>query len=152
MRLLHENELPMCVDPEPAGCVIGETFRDHRKDERNARRTAARYSRRSLCATITDPLLSHSLLIPMDTLDVAPQVRAGRGVTFTLPGPQGVVECMVTIRALQDCFWLEPNSDDVRTLRAFRNGYGRIRAIAERKMLAHPATQLELTAADFSRP
>ncbi|MBN3760762.1 DUF1488 family protein [Burkholderia sp. Ac-20365] len=88
----------------------------------------------------------------MDTLEVAPQVLAGRGVAFSLPGPQGIVECVVTIRALQDCFWLEPQADDIRILRAFQNSYGRIRAIAERKVLAHPATHLELTAADFARP
>jgi hypothetical protein len=40
----------------------------------------------------------------------------------------------------------------MRILRAFRDGYVRIRAIAERKVLAHPATHLELTAADFARP
>ena len=88
----------------------------------------------------------------MDTLDVAHQVLAGCGVSFSLSGPQGMVECTVTIRALQDCFWLEPSADDIQILRAFRNGYGRIRTIAERKMLAHPATHLELTPADFARP
>ena len=87
----------------------------------------------------------------MDTLEFEPQVLAGRGVSFSLPCPQGPVECMVTIKTLQDCFWLEPNADDIRILRAFRNGYGRIRAIAERKVLAHPATHLELTTADFAR-
>ncbi len=59
---------------------------------------------------------------------------------------------MVSLKALQDCFWLEPGADDIRILRAFRDGYGRIRAIAERKVLAHPATHLELTVADFARP
>ncbi|WP_225032030.1 DUF1488 family protein [Paraburkholderia sp. XV] len=88
----------------------------------------------------------------MDTLAVTPQVLTGRGVSFFFPGPRGMVECVVTIRALQDCFWLEPHADDIRILRAFRDGYGRIRAIAERKVLTHPATHLELTAADFARP
>lgn len=88
----------------------------------------------------------------MDTFKVAHQVLAGRGVSFSLPGPKGTVECMVSIKARQDCFWLEPYADDIRMLRAFRNGYGRIRAIAERKVLAHPCTHLELTAADFTRP
>ncbi|WP_109484187.1 DUF1488 family protein [Paraburkholderia sp. C35] len=88
----------------------------------------------------------------MDTLEVTPQVLAGRGVSFSLPGSQGMVECVVTIRALQDCFWLEPNADELRIMRAFRNGYGRIRAVAERKVLAHPVTHLELTHADFARP
>jgi hypothetical protein len=88
----------------------------------------------------------------MDTLEIAPQVHAGRGVAFSLPGPNGMVECMVTVKALQDCFWLEHNADDTRILRAFRNGYGRIRAIAERRLLAHPATHLQLTVDDFARP
>ncbi|BDC45524.1 DUF1488 family protein [Paraburkholderia terrae] len=88
----------------------------------------------------------------MDTLEFEPQVLAGRGVSFSLASPQGTVECMVTIKALRDCFWLEPDADDIRILRAFRNGYSRIRAIAERKVLAHPATHLELTTVDFARP
>ncbi|MFP3559553.1 DUF1488 domain-containing protein, partial [Paraburkholderia sp. SIMBA_049] len=37
-------------------------------------------------------------------------------------------------------------------LKTFRDGYGRIRAIAERRLLAHPATRLELTSDDFARP
>lgn len=87
------------------------------------------------------------------TLEPEPQLLAGRrGVSFNLPRPDGTVDCMVTIKALQDYFWLEPDADDVRVLRAFRNGYARIRAIAERKVLAHPAAQLELTADDFARP
>lgn len=88
----------------------------------------------------------------MDTLEFEPQVLAGRGVSFSLPSSQGPVECMITIKALQDCFWLEPNAEDMGILRAFRNGYGRIRAIAERKVLAHPATHVELTTADFTHP
>ncbi|BCF94951.1 DUF1488 family protein [Paraburkholderia largidicola] len=89
----------------------------------------------------------------MDTLEFQPQVLAGRcGVSFSLARPKGTVECVITIKALQEYFWLEPNADDIRILRAFRHGYSRIRAIAERKALAHPATHLELTAADFARP
>src|ERR1700758_3719583 len=49
----------------------------------------------------------------MDTLEFEPQVLAGRGVSFSLPCPQGPVECMVTIKTLQDCFWLEPKADDI---------------------------------------
>ena len=61
-------------------------------------------------------------------------------------------ECVITIAALEACFWLEPRASDTRILKTFRDGYGRIRAIAERKLLAHPAARLELTAGDFARP
>ncbi|MCC8405325.1 DUF1488 domain-containing protein [Paraburkholderia sp. MMS20-SJTN17] len=89
----------------------------------------------------------------METPELEPQVLAGRcGVSFSLARPHGIVACMISVKALQDYFWLEPDADDDRILKAFRNGYGRIRAIAERKALAHPAAQLELTADDFARP
>ncbi|WP_233860292.1 DUF1488 family protein [Paraburkholderia sp. HD33-4] len=89
----------------------------------------------------------------METLELEPLVINGRrGVSFSLARPHGLVECVIAVQALQEYFWLEPNADDGRILKAFRNGYGRIRAIAERKVLAHPTTHLELTANDFARP
>ncbi|WP_233849661.1 DUF1488 family protein [Paraburkholderia sp. HD33-4] len=89
----------------------------------------------------------------MEILELEPQVLDGRrGVSFCLARPHGIVECVIAVKALQDYFWLEPNADDVRILKAFRNGCGRIRAIAERKALAHPTAHLELTADDFARP
>jgi hypothetical protein len=36
-------------------------------------------------------------------------------------------------------------------LKVFRDGFGRIHAIAERKLLAHPSKHLELSAADFAK-
>ena len=51
-----------------------------------------------------------------------------------------MVECVIVLKALQEYFSLEPHADHGRILTAFRDGYGRIRAIAERKLLAHPAT------------
>jgi hypothetical protein len=87
----------------------------------------------------------------METPDLEPQVLANRrGVAFHLAG--GTVECVITIAALQAYFWLEPRASDARILKTFRDGYGRIRAIAERRLLAHPAARLELTAEDFARP
>jgi hypothetical protein len=89
----------------------------------------------------------------METIDLEPQVQANRrGVTFSLERAHGTIECIVSIAALETYFWLEPRADDARILKTFRNGYGRIRAIAERKLLAHPSTRLELTPADFARP
>ncbi|RZF24558.1 DUF1488 domain-containing protein [Paraburkholderia sp. UYCP14C] len=89
----------------------------------------------------------------METVELEPQVLASRlGVTFSLVIQNRPVECVITITALETYFWLEPRAGDERILKTFRDGYGRIRAIAERKLLAHPAARLELTPADFSRP
>ena len=88
-----------------------------------------------------------------ETVELEPQVLANRlGVAFSLVRQNRPVECMITITALEAYFWLEPRAGDERILKTFRDGYGRIRAIAERKSLAHPAARLELTPADFSRP
>ncbi|WP_233809692.1 DUF1488 family protein [Paraburkholderia sp. HP33-1] len=88
----------------------------------------------------------------METLDLEPQLLdARRGVSFSLARPHGIVECVIAVEALQEYFWLEPNADDFHILEAFRSGYGRIRAVAERKVLAHPTKPLELTAEDFAR-
>ncbi|MFP4896616.1 DUF1488 family protein [Paraburkholderia sp. EG304] len=89
----------------------------------------------------------------METVELEPQVLASRlGVTFSLVFQKRPVECIITITALEAYFWLEPRAGDERIFKTFRDGYGRIRAIAERKLLAHPAARLELTPADFSRP
>jgi hypothetical protein len=77
----------------------------------------------------------------METVELEPQVLANRlGVTFSLVRQNRPIECMITITALEAYFWLARAGDE------------RIRAIAERKLLAHPAARLELTPADFSRP
>lgn len=39
----------------------------------------------------------------------------------------------------------------LQILKTFRGDYGRIRAVAERKVLAHPGPRVELTANDFAR-
>lgn len=89
----------------------------------------------------------------METVELEPQVLADRrGVAFGLVRPNGPVECVITIATLEAYFWLEPRASDARILKTFRDGYGRIRAIAERRLLAHPATRLELTSDDFARP
>ncbi|MBB5510469.1 DUF1488 family protein [Paraburkholderia atlantica] len=89
----------------------------------------------------------------METVELEPQVLANRrGVAFSLVFQNRPVECIITIAALEAHFWLEARAGDERILKKFRDGYGRIRAIAERKLLAHPVARLELTLADFSRP
>ena len=68
----------------------------------------------------------------METLDLEPQVLANRrGMAFALARQNGTVDCVSTIAALEACFWLEPWASDARVLKTFRDGYGRIRAVAE---------------------
>ena len=89
----------------------------------------------------------------MDTLEPEPQMLANRrGVAFVLVRQHSTVECVITLAALEAYFWLEPRATDARILKTFRDGYGRIRAIAERRLLAHPAARLELAPDDFARP
>ncbi|WP_084754144.1 MULTISPECIES: DUF1488 family protein [Paraburkholderia] len=90
---------------------------------------------------------------PAGTVELEPHLLAGRlGVAFGLVRQHSTIECVITIAAPEAYFWLEPGAIDARILKTFRDGYGRIRAIAERKLLAHPATRLELTLTDFARP
>ena len=90
----------------------------------------------------------------METVDeLEPQILPNRrGVTFNLVRQNSTVECVITIATLEAHFWLEPRAGDARILKAFRDGHGRIRAIAERRLLSHPVARLELTPGDFARP
>lgn len=93
------------------------------------------------------------LCLPMETVDVKAQVLANRrGVAFGLVRQNNTVECVITIAALETHFWLEPGASESRILKTFRDGYGRIRAAAERNLLAHPAAHLELAPNDFAHP
>ncbi|HKR46399.1 MAG TPA: DUF1488 family protein [Paraburkholderia sp.] len=90
----------------------------------------------------------------METIELAPQDLANRrgvAISVTHQGHHRRV-CVVTLAALKGCFWLEPRADDARILKRFNDGYRRIRAIAERRLLAHPVTTLELTLDGFVRP
>ncbi|OYD60470.1 UNVERIFIED_ORG: uncharacterized protein DUF1488 [Burkholderia sp. CF145] len=87
----------------------------------------------------------------METLNLEPRVLADRrGVAFAQANRR--VQCVITLTTLQAYFWLDPRASEAQVLKTFRDGYGRIRAIAERKLLAHPAAKLELTPDDFARP
>ncbi|WP_310358260.1 DUF1488 family protein [Paraburkholderia strydomiana] len=88
----------------------------------------------------------------MATVDTAPHVATNRrGVAFTLVHQGRAVECLVTTAALESCFWLEPAASDARMLKTFSDGYRRIRAMAERKLLVRPQRKVELTPNDFIR-
>ncbi|WP_225032075.1 DUF1488 family protein [Paraburkholderia sp. XV] len=89
----------------------------------------------------------------MEAIESEPQVLANRrGVAFSVVHRGTPVECVITLAALEACFWLEPGADDARVLKRFSDGYRRIRAIAERRLLARPATRIELTLEDFVHP
>ncbi len=89
----------------------------------------------------------------METVELEPHVLANRrGVAFVLVHQNSNVECVVTLLTLEKHFWLAPQASEARILKTFRDGYKRIRAIAERKLLAHPAAKLELIPEDFARP
>jgi hypothetical protein len=89
----------------------------------------------------------------METVEPEPQVLANRrGVAFAIACQNSTTECVITIATLEAHFWLEPGASDARIVKTFRDGCARIRAIAERRLLAHPAARLELTADDFARP
>jgi len=74
-----------------------------------------------------------------------------RSLTFVMHWREERVTCVVSRAALEAYFWLAPGADDARTLKVFRDGFGRIHAIAERKLLAHRSKHLELSTADFAR-
>jgi hypothetical protein len=88
----------------------------------------------------------------MEALDLDAHVLANRrGVAFTLMRGNSTVECVVALAALEAHFWLEPLASDERILKTFRDGYNRIRALAERKMLAQPSSHIALQADDFAQ-
>ena len=72
-----------------------------------------------------------------------------RSLTFVMHWREEPVTCVVSRAALEAYFWLVFGADDARTLKVFRDGFGRIHAIAERKLLAHRSKHFELSAADF---
>lgn len=89
----------------------------------------------------------------METVELEPLVLANRsGVAFTLRHRNGTANCIITIKALEMYFWLEPRASDDRVFQTFEDGYARIKAIAERKLRVRPSARLQLTPDDFEPP
>jgi hypothetical protein len=61
------------------------------------------------------------------------------------------IRCSITRNALEQFFWLTPDADDVRVLKAFADGSDRITALAVRRALRIKNGSLKLTASDFER-
>jgi hypothetical protein len=86
----------------------------------------------------------------MEIVELEPRLSAdGRAINFVLPARGRELECAITREALEQHFWLQPSAGEARILKTFEDGRKRIVAVAERKLLAHPAEKLVLMSADF---
>jgi hypothetical protein len=86
----------------------------------------------------------------MEIVELEPRLSAdGRAVSFVLSVRGRELECAITREALEQHFWLQPGAGEARILKTFDDGRKRIVAVAERKLLAHPAEKLALVPADF---
>ncbi|SIT43977.1 conserved hypothetical protein [Paraburkholderia piptadeniae] len=85
-----------------------------------------------------------------DVLTAEPCVYSeGKMVVFVASVRNHSMQCSIARAALEQHFWLPPNADNRRMLKAFADGKSRIVAVAERRMLKAPGTPIALTAADF---
>ncbi|MFM0630470.1 DUF1488 family protein [Paraburkholderia xenovorans] len=86
----------------------------------------------------------------MEIIGLGPRVSTdGRGVVFVLSLCGRHIECMVTLEALEQHFWVQPGAAEARVLKAFSDGCRRIVATAERKVRARPSDNILLTVDDF---
>jgi hypothetical protein len=75
----------------------------------------------------------------------------GGTVVFPVSAGGREVRCSISRDALEQFFWLPPDADETRVLKAFSDGRGRIVALAVRMALRARSDTLTLTAADFER-
>lgn len=89
----------------------------------------------------------------MDTASVSDIVLASDGTAVVFPIFVGgrEVRCLITRDALEQFFWLTPDANETRMLKAFADGRNRIVALAVRLALRARADSLKLTTSDFER-
>jgi len=89
----------------------------------------------------------------MDTTNVSEIVLATDGTAIEFPIFVGgrEVRCLLTRDALEQYFWLPPEANEARLLKAFADGRNRILALAVRKATRVKTDSLKLTASDFER-
>jgi hypothetical protein len=88
-----------------------------------------------------DPTSDSEILLTGDgTAVVFPILVGGREVRFLL-----------TRDALEQFFWLPPDANEARVLKAFADGRNRILALAARRAMRAKADSLKLMASDFER-
>ncbi|WP_429332261.1 DUF1488 family protein [Paraburkholderia sp. 35.1] len=86
----------------------------------------------------------------MDIIELVTDVTADRReIVFRLSGQHGEIACAITREALEAQFWLPPDADQIRMLKAFADGQRRIIAVAERKIRLSPGGPVRLTTNDF---
>jgi hypothetical protein len=89
----------------------------------------------------------------MDTTSVSEIVLTADGTALMFPIFVGgrEVRCLLTRDALEQFFWLPPDADQARMLKAFTDGRNSILALAVRKAMLAKTESLKLTASDFER-
>ncbi|WP_235024240.1 DUF1488 family protein [Caballeronia cordobensis] len=71
-------------------------------------------------------------------------------VSFVAFSREQAVQCNITRKALEQCFWAPTGASDERLLKALSDGYERISARVHRKFLAHPSSSVHLDVVDFA--
>jgi hypothetical protein len=89
----------------------------------------------------------------MDISSVAEIVTTADGTAVEFPMFVGgrEVRCLLARDALEQFFWLPPDANEARVLKAFADGRNRILALAVRKAMLAKMESLKLTASDFER-
>jgi hypothetical protein len=89
----------------------------------------------------------------MDTTSLSEIVLASDGTAVVFPIFVGgrEVRCLITRDALEQFFWLPPDANEARVVKAFTDGRNRIVALAVRRALRVRTDSLKLTASDFGR-
>lgn len=78
----------------------------------------------------------------METIEDHPRVLPDNsGVAFSIMNGDTSTDCVVSIRALEDWFWLPRGAKPERVMATFSDGFGRIRAVAERRVRLTSAGQ-----------
>ncbi|MDR5733704.1 DUF1488 family protein [Caballeronia sp. LZ025] len=84
-------------------------------------------------------------------LSINATISADRAsVSFVAFTREREIQCNITRKALEQCFWAPAGASDERLLKALSDGYERISARVHRKFLAHPSNSIHLDVIDFS--
>jgi hypothetical protein len=89
----------------------------------------------------------------MDATSFSEIVLTADGTALVFPIFVGgrEVRCFLTRDALEQFFWLPPDANEARMLKAFADGRNRILALAARRAMRAKTDSLKLTASDFER-
>jgi hypothetical protein len=84
-------------------------------------------------------------------LSIHATISADRAsVSFVAFSREQAIQCNITRKALEQCFWAPTGASDERLLKALSDGYERISARVHRKFLAHPSSSIHLDVIDFA--